>query len=185
MRRLAKTPGPGDAARDTAWLVETAREPAGTGETARDTAWSDETARHPAGTGEVARDTARSGETAREPAGTGAAAEVLRRVVAAAAEVAAGVWLRSFAAALPTVVRPRSDDEVRGYLRKALVSQAETWVAEAPDAGLVGGMVLDGTELAQFYRPWTGEAAESGTASSRRPRSALRPGSACNPGPSR
>jgi hypothetical protein len=67
-------------------------------------------------------------ETARETTGTSEAAVVLRRAVAADAEAAAGVWLRSFAAALPTVVRPRSDDEVRWYFREVLVPQAETWV---------------------------------------------------------
>ncbi|MDG9715239.1 GNAT family N-acetyltransferase [Streptomyces sp. DH24] len=87
----------------------------------------------------------------RETTGTGEANVVLRRAVATDAEVAAGVWLRSFAAALPTVVRPRSDDEVRWYFREVLVPQAETWVAEAPGGDLVGVMVLDGGELAQLY----------------------------------
>jgi GNAT superfamily N-acetyltransferase len=90
-------------------------------------------------------------ETARETTGTSEAAVVLRRAVAADAEAAAGVWLRSFAAALPTVVRPRSDDEVRWYFREVLVPQAETWVAEAPDSGPVGVMVLADGELAQLY----------------------------------
>ena len=37
---------------------------------------------------------------------------VIRRATAADASATADVYLRSFAAALPTVVRPRSDDEV-------------------------------------------------------------------------
>ncbi|MFF5157109.1 GNAT family N-acetyltransferase [Streptomyces sp. NPDC000348] len=74
----------------------------------------------------------------------------LRRALSADAEAAAGVWLRSFAAALPGVVRPRSDDEVRDYFRHVLVPLRETWVAEA-DGDLVGVMVLGGGELEQLY----------------------------------
>ncbi|MFF4395676.1 GNAT family N-acetyltransferase [Streptomyces sp. NPDC001480] len=75
---------------------------------------------------------------------------VLRRAVDADAAAAADVWLRSFAAALPTVVRPRSDDEVRQYFREVLVPLRETWVAEAAGA-VVGVMVLQGELLAQLY----------------------------------
>ena len=53
-------------------------------------------------------------------------------------------------AALPTVVRPRSDDEVRTYFREVVVLLRETWVAEAADR-LVGVMVLDGELLSQLY----------------------------------
>ncbi|MFI9616196.1 GNAT family N-acetyltransferase [Streptomyces sp. NPDC052023] len=70
--------------------------------------------------------------------------------MAADAGAAADVWLRSFAAALPTVVRPRSDDEVRTYFRKVVVPLRETWLAETTD-GVVGVMVLDGDELSQLY----------------------------------
>ncbi|MFF4968997.1 GNAT family N-acetyltransferase [Streptomyces sp. NPDC001037] len=78
---------------------------------------------------------------------------VLRRAVAADAAAAAGVWLRSFAAALPTVVRPRTDDDVRDYFRDVVVPLRETWVAEATEEGngIVGVMVLDGTSLSQLY----------------------------------
>ncbi|MFV0136619.1 GNAT family N-acetyltransferase [Streptomyces sp. HMX87] len=78
----------------------------------------------------------------------------LRRAAVPDAAAAAEVWLRSFAASLPTVVRPRSDDEVRGYFRDFVVPSLETWVAESPDAGpdgIVGVMVLDGEWLAQLY----------------------------------
>ncbi|MEV6958478.1 GNAT family N-acetyltransferase [Streptomyces sp. NPDC051207] len=92
-----------------------------------------------------------SHDTTRETTGAGEATVVLRRAVATDAEAAAGVWLRSFSAALPTVVRPRSDDEVRWYFREVLVPQAHTWVAEAPGGGLVGVMVLADGELAQLY----------------------------------
>ncbi|BFO20604.1 GNAT family N-acetyltransferase [Streptomyces sp. KM77-8] len=75
----------------------------------------------------------------------------LRRALPSDAGAAAGVWLRSFAAALPDVVRPRSDGEVRDYFRQVLVPLRETWVAEAADAGVVGVMVLEGEELDQLY----------------------------------
>ncbi|MFE9935687.1 GNAT family N-acetyltransferase [Streptomyces hirsutus] len=75
----------------------------------------------------------------------------LRRALPADAAPAADVWLRSFAAALPGVVRPRSDDEVHGYFRQVLVPLRETWVAEAEGGGVVGVMVLEDEELAQLY----------------------------------
>ncbi|GAA3958201.1 GNAT family N-acetyltransferase [Streptomyces marokkonensis] len=76
----------------------------------------------------------------------------LRRAVAADAGAAADVWLRSFAAALPTVVRPRADDEVRDYFRHVVVPLRETWVAEvAADRVVVGVMVLGEGELSQLY----------------------------------
>jgi GNAT superfamily N-acetyltransferase len=73
----------------------------------------------------------------------------IRRATATDAAAAADVWLRSFAAALPTVVRPRSDDEVRGYFRDVVVPLRETWVADA--GGIVGVMVLNGESLSQLY----------------------------------
>ncbi|GAA2249249.1 GNAT family N-acetyltransferase [Streptomyces atrovirens] len=75
----------------------------------------------------------------------------LRRALPSDAEAAAGVWLRSFAAALPGVVRPRSDDEVRDYFRHVLIPVRETWVAEAAGEDVVGVMVLEGEELDQLY----------------------------------
>ncbi|WP_409472722.1 GNAT family N-acetyltransferase [Streptomyces sp. HC307] len=75
---------------------------------------------------------------------------VLRRAEAADARPAADVWLRSFAAALPTVVRPRTDDEVCAYFQEVVVPLRETWVAESAD-GVVGVMVLAGAELSQLY----------------------------------
>jgi GNAT superfamily N-acetyltransferase len=77
---------------------------------------------------------------------------VLRRATASDAAAAADVWLRSFAAALPTVVRPRSDDEVREYFRHVVVPLRETWVAEEGDGGgIVGVMVLQDELLSQLY----------------------------------
>ncbi|QOV39052.1 GNAT family N-acetyltransferase [Streptomyces ferrugineus] len=77
-------------------------------------------------------------------------AVALRRARPTDAGAAADVWLRSFAAALPTVVRRRSDDEVRTYFREVVVLLRETWVAEAADR-VVGVMVLDGGLLSQLY----------------------------------
>ncbi|MFE2048952.1 GNAT family N-acetyltransferase [Streptomyces sp. NPDC059459] len=76
---------------------------------------------------------------------------VLRRATAADARGAADVWLRSFAAALPTVVRPRSDDEVREYFHRVVVPLRETWVAETVHEEVVGVLVLEGEELSQLY----------------------------------
>jgi GNAT superfamily N-acetyltransferase len=77
----------------------------------------------------------------------------LRRAVPADARAAADVWLRSFHAALPTVVRPRTDDEVRAYFRDVVVPLRETWVAETAGhaGGIVGVMVLDAGLLSQLY----------------------------------
>ncbi|MFF5493088.1 GNAT family N-acetyltransferase [Streptomyces aquilus] len=78
----------------------------------------------------------------------------LRRATAPDAAAAADVWLRSFAAALPSVVRPRSDDEVRDYFRDVVVPFRESWVAETAGPGdreIVGVMVLDGDLLSQLY----------------------------------
>jgi GNAT superfamily N-acetyltransferase len=85
-------------------------------------------------------------------AGSTGPAVTLRRAAAPDAAAAADVWLRSFAAALPTVVRPRSDDEVRTYFRDVVVPLRETWVAEAiSDRKSVGVMVLNRDLLSQLY----------------------------------
>jgi GNAT superfamily N-acetyltransferase len=60
------------------------------------------------------------------------------------------VYLRSFTAALPTVTRPRSDDEVRAYIRDVVVPLRETWVAVAEEQ-VVGLMVLADDLLSQLY----------------------------------
>ncbi|TCR22231.1 GNAT family N-acetyltransferase [Streptomyces sp. BK205] len=75
---------------------------------------------------------------------------VIRRATAADASATADVYLRSFAAALPTVVRPRSDDEVRAYIRDVVVPARETWVADA-EGRIVGLMVLAEGLLSQLY----------------------------------
>ncbi|MEU9325614.1 GNAT family N-acetyltransferase [Streptomyces canus] len=75
---------------------------------------------------------------------------VIRRAMASDASATADVYLRSFAAALPTVVRPRSDDEVRAYIRDVVVPSRETWVAVAEEQ-VVGLMVIAGDLLSQLY----------------------------------
>ncbi|MEU0492026.1 GNAT family N-acetyltransferase [Nocardiopsis changdeensis] len=75
---------------------------------------------------------------------------VLRRAGAADAEAMAGVWLRSFAAALPTVRRAHGDDAVRAWFAQVVVPGRECWVCTA-DERVVGLLVLDGDALDQLY----------------------------------
>ncbi|MGW7008051.1 N-acetyltransferase family protein [Streptomyces sp. NPDC054933] len=75
---------------------------------------------------------------------------VIRRAVDSDASTVADVWLRSFTAALPTVRRPRGDDEVRAYIRDVVVPERETWVSVA-DGSVVGMMVLNEGLLSQLY----------------------------------
>ncbi|QES52796.1 GNAT family N-acetyltransferase [Streptomyces venezuelae] len=62
----------------------------------------------------------------------------------------AEVWLRSFAAALPTVRRAHGDDAVRDWFSFVVVPQYDCWVAVAGGA-VIGLLVLDGEELEQLY----------------------------------
>jgi GNAT superfamily N-acetyltransferase len=83
---------------------------------------------------------------------------VIRRAEDADAFAAADVWLRSFDAALPSVRRGRTDEEVRNYFREVVVPERETWIADA-DGRVVGVMVLgEGSLLSQLYLdpPWRG-----------------------------
>ncbi|MBT3167446.1 GNAT family N-acetyltransferase [Streptomyces sp. Vc74B-19] len=75
---------------------------------------------------------------------------VLRRADRADALGAADVWLRSFAAALPSVRRAHDDDEVRAWFSHVVVPRHETWVAVV-DSGVVGVLVLEAGELEQLY----------------------------------
>jgi len=75
---------------------------------------------------------------------------VLRRAEEADASEIAEVWLRSFAAALPSVRRAHDDQAVRDFFRYVVVPEYETWVAVAGEA-VVGLLVLDGEELDQLY----------------------------------
>jgi ribosomal protein S18 acetylase RimI-like enzyme len=74
--------------------------------------------------------------------------------VAADASAVADVWLRSFAAALPTVRRAHSDDQVRMWIRDVVVPGRETWVATvdgAVAAMMVIGSVDDAGDVEQLY----------------------------------
>ncbi|MYR42889.1 GNAT family N-acetyltransferase [Streptomyces sp. SID5910] len=75
---------------------------------------------------------------------------VVRRAVDSDADAVAEVWLRSFTAALPTVRRAHTDDQVRSWIREVVVPGQETWVV-AVDGSVVGMMVLDGEDLDQLY----------------------------------
>ncbi|MFC9700552.1 GNAT family N-acetyltransferase [Streptomyces sp. NPDC056943] len=82
---------------------------------------------------------------------------VVRRAADSDAAAVADVWLRSYTAALPSVRRAHTDDEVRYWLREIVVPNQETWVATA-DGTVVAMMVLDGEDLDQLYvdPPWRG-----------------------------
>lgn len=75
---------------------------------------------------------------------------VFRRAGDSDAAAVADVWLRSFAAALPTVRRAHDDDEVRAWFSHVVVPRYETWIAVA-EGSVVGLLVLDGEELEQLY----------------------------------
>lgn len=75
---------------------------------------------------------------------------VLRRANGSDAVGAADVWLRSFAAALPTVCRAHDDDEVRDWFSGVVVPHYETWVAVSTGP-VVGFLVLAGEELEHLY----------------------------------
>ena len=76
---------------------------------------------------------------------------VLRRATDSDAPDVAEVWIRSFAAALPTVRRAHDDAAVRGLFADVVVPRYETWVAD--DGGTVVGLLVlgDGEELEQLY----------------------------------
>ncbi|MFF8377326.1 GNAT family N-acetyltransferase [Streptomyces sp. NPDC015661] len=82
---------------------------------------------------------------------------VLRRAVDSDAPAVADVWLRSYTAALPSVRRAHTDEEVRYWIREIVVPGQETWVATVDDS-VVAMMVLDGEDLDQLYidPPWRG-----------------------------
>ncbi|MGW2016796.1 N-acetyltransferase family protein [Streptomyces sp. NPDC001927] len=75
---------------------------------------------------------------------------ILRPASSGDALPAANVWLRSFAAALPTVRCAHQPAEVRDWFTRVLVPQYETWVA-ATDNTVVGVLVLNGAEMKQLY----------------------------------
>jgi GNAT superfamily N-acetyltransferase len=75
---------------------------------------------------------------------------LLRPAGAADAAAVADVWLRSFDAALPTVRRAHSDDEVRGWIRDVVVPRHDTWVAVV-DGAVVGVLALSEGWIDQLY----------------------------------
>ena len=77
--------------------------------------------------------------------------EILRRATGYDAQAVADLWLRSFDAALPTVRRSHTDDEVRSWFADVVVPRCQTWVAVTPDGRPVGVMALDGPDLDQLY----------------------------------
>ncbi|GAB3410856.1 GNAT family N-acetyltransferase [Flindersiella endophytica] len=74
----------------------------------------------------------------------------IRRAGAADAAGMAEVWLSSFAAALPTVRRAHSADEVRAHFRDVVVPDYEAWVA-VTDGNVVGLLALRGEWVDQLY----------------------------------
>ncbi|MFJ2029030.1 GNAT family N-acetyltransferase [Streptosporangium sp. NPDC087985] len=82
---------------------------------------------------------------------------VIRRADGSDASAVAEVWLRSYAAALPTVRRAHTDEQVRDWFRHVVVPSCGTWVAAA-EGSVVGMMVLDDDHLDQLYLdpPWRG-----------------------------
>ncbi|WP_370350254.1 N-acetyltransferase family protein [Catenulispora sp. EB89] len=76
---------------------------------------------------------------------------VLRRATDSDAAGIADVWLRSFAAALPTVQRAHDDAAVREFFADVVVPRYETWVAD--NGGVVVGLLVlgEGQELEQLY----------------------------------
>lgn len=62
----------------------------------------------------------------------------------------AEVWLRSFNAALPTVRRAHSDDDVRGWIRDVLVPAGTVLVVEV-NTTVVGLLALRSSWIEQLY----------------------------------
>jgi 8-oxo-dGTP pyrophosphatase MutT (NUDIX family)/ribosomal protein S18 acetylase RimI-like enzyme len=91
-------------------------------------------------------------------------AVVVRRAEAADAAAVAALYLRSRRHAMPTVMSPHTDDDVREWVAAHLVAEQETWVAEL--AGVVVGVLTlsaaaphgSGLVVDQLYvdPPWIG-----------------------------
>ena len=91
---------------------------------------------------------------------TGALASrtVLRRADRLDWDALSSIWLRSFVAALPSVPKKHTDDEVRAWVRDVLIADLETWVASIDDCP-VGLLSLGDGEIEQLYvdPPWQGQ----------------------------
>lgn len=83
---------------------------------------------------------------------------VLRRADDDDAGAIADVWLAAFDATYDFPAA-HTDDEVRDWIRRDLLRETETWVAENADGTIVGFMALTDDMLDQLYiRPkWTGQ----------------------------
>jgi GNAT superfamily N-acetyltransferase len=77
-------------------------------------------------------------------------AVVLRPARPGDAPAVADVWLRSFDAAMPTVRRAHTDDEVRRWIADVVVPRAGTWVAECAE-GVVGVCALSPGWIDQLH----------------------------------
>lgn len=77
------------------------------------------------------------------------AGSVLRSALSSDSAVVADVYLRSFKAAMPSVRRAHSDDEVRDWVRDVLVP-AGVLVAEV-DTRVIGLMALSDDWIEQLY----------------------------------
>jgi ribosomal protein S18 acetylase RimI-like enzyme len=75
---------------------------------------------------------------------------VIRRAEPRDAAAMADVWIRSYAAALPTVRRAHNDDEVRSLFAAVVVPFHEAWVAIDGER-VVGLLILSEAELEQLY----------------------------------
>ena len=75
---------------------------------------------------------------------------LIRAAEATDAAAVAELYLRSFDAALPSVRRAHSDDEVRGWVRQVLVPGGGVLVAEV-DTIVVGFLALSSGWIEQLY----------------------------------
>lgn len=75
---------------------------------------------------------------------------VLRRATASDAVAVAEVWLRSFAAALPTVCQVHTDEQVRAWISSVVIETLEAWVVTVGDS-VVGMMALEDGDIDQLY----------------------------------
>ncbi len=74
----------------------------------------------------------------------------VRRADAHDAAAVADVWLRSFAAALPTVTQAHTEAQVRAWVRDVVVARPDTWVA-CVDGQVAAMLSLDGADVDQLY----------------------------------
>ena len=128
--------------------------PAGESPDVRWFPWADAIAQSDAGLAGILR--------ALAPADAGTV--VVRRAEAADAAAVASLYLRSRRHAMPTIVSPHTDDDVRDWIATHLVPEQETWVAQL--AGVVVAVLTlsagarhgTGLNIDQLYvdPPWIG-----------------------------